>query len=107
MSSEEKERFYDEKVAPVLLDLMQQCAERDMPFIAVVEWEPMNYGRTAHMPGEGVSAAMAITDLASRCEGNVDNLFMAIQRYGRKHGHNSIYLNMLESTGSADRGPVQ
>jgi hypothetical protein len=95
MSAEEKERFYDEHVAPVLLDLMHKCAERDMPFIALVEWEPMNFGRTTHMM-EGASVAMKITDLASRAAGNVDSLFIAIEKYGKKYGHNSIYLTMLD-----------
>lgn len=35
----EKEQFYDEEIAPVLLDLANKCAERGLHFLAQVRAE--------------------------------------------------------------------
>ena len=38
------EKWYDEEVAPVLLDLSRKCEARGISMIAVVEYEPRQTG---------------------------------------------------------------
>ena len=47
MTSKEKEKFYDDSIAPELLRLGQLCKDNGLSFVAGVEWEPDEVGRTA------------------------------------------------------------
>lgn len=40
MTPAEKEKFYDEKIAPELLKLGQLCQDNDLSMLATVEWAP-------------------------------------------------------------------
>lgn len=91
------EEIYDTEIAPELLRLGQRCQELGMSFIACVEYDAPNQGigRTEyHGPIKGVSAAQLLVHWAARCNGNVDSLFMAIDRHAKEHGHSSVYLSM-------------
>lgn len=39
------EAFYDEEIAPVLLDLAHKCAARDVPFLALTQYKRVEGGR--------------------------------------------------------------
>jgi len=62
-------------------------------FVALVEFDEGS--ETTACLAEGAGPAARITRYAALSAGNVDNLFMAVQRDGKKHGHNSVYLSML------------
>jgi hypothetical protein len=47
MTPQEKEAFYDEHIAPKLLELGQLCKDKELDFLACVEWEPGEGGTTA------------------------------------------------------------
>jgi hypothetical protein len=94
MTPKDREDFYDREVAPALLDLASRCEVRGMSIIAVVEWQPGDTGRTAALAAEA-SFALRLVELASQAHGNVDNLIMALTKYGKKHGHASICLKQL------------
>jgi hypothetical protein len=94
-----KEKLYDEEIAPKLLELCKLAQKHGMSFVACVEYDPTNagYGRTEwQAPDEGgkLSAAQRLVHWAARSEGNIDRLMMAVDRHGREHGHSSIYLQM-------------
>lgn len=94
-----KEEIYDAEIAPELLKLMKRCQELEMAFVACVEYDPANqgYGRTEYQPPDEagkLSAAQRLVHWAARSEGNIDKLFMACDRHGKKHGHSSMYLRM-------------
>lgn len=87
------EKIYDEEIAPELLKLANRCRELGMSFIAQVEFEHGETGRTdSECPG--ASCKQKIVHWAARAEGNVDRLFLAVDRHGKEHGHSSIYLQM-------------
>lgn len=87
----EKEDFYDSEIAPALMALAKKCEDRGLSFLAVVEWEKGETGRTLSMqPGSGVEFRMA--EVGARAQGNVDALIFALMKYGREHGHSSICL---------------
>jgi len=50
----EREDFYDETIAPELLRLAKMCQEKGMSFVAGVEYEPGDVGRTAFLTTDAV-----------------------------------------------------
>ena len=94
MTPKEREAFYDREIAPVLLELAGKCQANEMSLFAVVEWAPGEQGRTISLRkhhGLGIRFA----NLAAAMNGNVDGLFIEIEKYAREHGHNSAYLSRL------------
>jgi hypothetical protein len=94
----DNEKFYDEQIAPELLKLRELCAARGMAFVASVEYNIGDRGRTEFQPpdeGDKLSAAQRLAHWAARCNGNVDILIGWIVDHGKKHGHNSIYITQL------------
>lgn len=94
------EEFYDKEIAPKLLKLVAKCKERKMAFLASVEYNPAEHGigQTIFTPPDAVdqlSATQRLIHWSARAKGNVDALIMACITHGKKHGHNSIYLNQL------------
>lgn len=97
MSNEE---FYDKEIAPALKQLCDKCMEREMAFVACVEFDPENqgYGRTEYQPKDEagkLSSAQRLVHWAARSAGNIDKLFMACDKHGREHGHSSMYLSLI------------
>lgn len=88
------EQFYDEHIAPELAKLGKLCQDKNVPFCAVVEYAPGKIARTEYPGPAGME--MQIAQMAARCNGNVDALFIGIQKYAAQHGHNSVFLKLLE-----------
>lgn len=90
----EREKFYDDEIAPELKRISDLCRDNGLSFLAVAEWEPGEQGRTTLLlPGCGIG--IRITEIAARTNGNIDGLIIALMKYGREHGHNSAALSML------------
>jgi hypothetical protein len=85
------EKWYDEHLAPKLLELAKDAHEHGLSFLAVVEWEPGETGRTAWMQ-EAHGLPFRMANWAAQCNGNVDAFWIAVQRYARKYGHGSVFL---------------
>lgn len=98
-SRSENERYYDDEMAPKLLALMEECRARGMSILATVEYDSGNLGSTI-MLQPVCCFAMALVQLATVCEGNVDSLMLAVARHARLHGHNSFVLARLGVPGS-------
>ena len=91
----ENEKFYDEEIAPALILLAKKCEERGIPFLASVEYDPGERGRTAFVP-DHAGLAMAMLHLCARAGENVDSYIIGLIRYAREHGIStdaSIVLN--------------
>jgi len=97
----EREKFYDEEIAPTLLSMAEQCRARGMSMIAVVEYEPGTSEEDIGSTGETVSLQheaglkMRMIQAAVQAHGNADILITALMRYGAEHGHSSICLKRL------------
>lgn len=87
------EQFYDEEIAPALLALCKLCQDRGMSFLAVVEIEPGERGRTVSLTN--ASLDMRFISMAAAAGANLDSLAIAMARICREEsiGHNSIVLN--------------
>ena len=88
------EQFYDENIAPKLLDLGKLCEEHGLSICCTVEWSPEDRGHTIAF-SENASTAMKIIKAAALCKGNVDAMFTAIIKLAKQVGHGSIYLTQL------------
>ena len=88
----DRERFYDEEIAPKLMELAKACEARGLGFVAVVEWQPGDCGHTATLPA-GAGPAIRMAELAGRSRGNVDAFMIAVGKSDlARNGHNSIAL---------------
>lgn len=102
MDTQEREKFYDEEVAPVLMELAKKCLENGLSMLASVEWDPTNpddggWGKTMalqRVQDRGLPITMqAIAVDAGR---NVDSLILGIARHCNRHGidlSQSMYLS--------------
>jgi hypothetical protein len=97
VTPDEREKFYDDEIAPALLALRDKCRENGLSFVASVEWAPNESGRTASIAEEH-GAGIILTNMAAMCKGNADSLIGGMLKYGEEKGHNSHYLAMLGRT---------
>ena len=88
------EQFYDEEIAPVLMELAKKCNERGIPFVAVVEYEQGNFGTTADLP-EQRGLPMDWAYVAARSNGNADVMIGHIAKQAQQAGHGSYFLHQL------------
>jgi hypothetical protein len=95
------EEIYDAEIAPELARICKRCQELGFAFVASVEYDAPNAGRgkTEYQPATKpirlVSSNQLLVHWAARADGNVDKLFMAIDRWAKEHGHSSMYLSLL------------
>ena len=96
MEDPEKEKYYDEVIAPILLDISNKCREAQITFLATAFITPETYGITAFVPEECNSAHIRTVEAAIKAGGNADSLIWWMMKHGKKHGHNSACLSILE-----------
>ncbi len=90
----EKEKYYDDVIAPKLSELAKDAQLRGLNFLALVEWAPGEHGRT-HYCVEGTQGLpLRMANWAAQCNGNVDLFWMTVQKYARKYGHESVFLTL-------------
>lgn len=94
MNAQDRERYYDAEIAPVIADLCRLCHARGFSFLAAIEWRPGALGRTVQL-FEDAGDAMILANAALAAKGDVDTLLRALMDDARKHGHNSPYLQQL------------
>lgn len=89
------EAVYDAEIAPLLLKAGKIAEEHGMALVCFAEWEPGETGSTHTLP-ENPSAAARIAYYAAQCQGNIDSLIMTLQKDGKRYGHGSLMLTVLE-----------
>lgn len=102
------EELYDREIAPKLKELSEACQRAGMPFVALVEYEPGQEGRTEFMPATA-SLLMHMTAFAARSGRNIDGFFIALSRFcARRHIDTSASIVMRHGMNSGrqedDRG---
>jgi len=94
LTAGERQRFYDQEIAPALQELAARCVANGLSFFSVVEWKPGEHGRTTYLsPPSGRAVRWA--DAAARANGNADALIMALMKEAQQVGHNSAALTAL------------
>jgi len=88
------EAFDDSEIAPILADIAQRCENHGMGFFAAVEYNPGEFGRTITLQADS-DLMLRLCNLLAKSRTNIDALFLAIEKYARARGHNSVYLTRL------------
>lgn len=94
MTPQERERFYDEEIAPALAELCRHCAACGISILALAEWAPNAMGRTTLLL-EGHGEGIALAHTAATANGSADALIRSLIETAQKDGHASIYLYQL------------
>lgn len=94
LTAADRERFYDEELAPVLADMAKRCAEKGLSFVALVEWDFGEVGHTGSLR-EGRGPQIENASAAAFAGDNVDALIMHLMRKATEHGHSSMFLHQL------------
>jgi hypothetical protein len=81
----EDEAWYDAEIAPALATLAKRCHERGMAFLAVVEYQPGDRGRTVYMT-EHAGLEMQMVDLCAATAPNVDGYIMNLRKHCKAVG---------------------
>lgn len=90
----EREAFYDREIAPKLAAIAKECEARGMSFLARVEWAAGKSGSTS-VRHPHTDRDMLFVMFADRANGNGDTLIMALMKYAREHGHESVCMTRL------------
>lgn len=80
-----EEAWYDAEIAPALAELGKRCQARGVPFLALVEYQPGDRGRSFFMP-EHAGLAMTMVHLCAATAPNIDAYFIALARHCRRSG---------------------
>ena len=96
------EAYYDEHIAPKLMAIAKECEDNGLSLVACYEYELGRKARTMTLQ-PGCSFVINLVEFATRSRGNIDSLIMALCRYAEKHGHCSIYLNLLGVKNGGDK----
>lgn len=79
----DREKEYDEEIAPQLFKLVQRSADLGMPFFAVVQFKDDDHGRTANICDSAHPIMNAMNILAQCQEGggvNIDKFTLSLMR---------------------------
>lgn len=95
----ENEAWYDEEVAPKLAELANQCGERKISFLSIVEYNPGDRARTQRLePNAGLEMIMCA--LCAISVPNIDRYLLNLIRYCNEKNidlSESIFLNKYAS----------
>ncbi len=97
----DRERFYDDHIAPALADLARQCEANGLSLLAFCEYGD-GYGHTRLLAPDA-SNAMRIIDGAGQANGNIDSLVFAVYRWAKAENlvGTSLVLGLLDRVGEA------
>ena len=95
---ENKEKVYDEQIAPLMSQIIQICKDNDIPMFADFQYSDTDFCTSCIYPNvDGRHVVVSLYDLLSRCktsEGiNIDQFVFAISR--KYKNTSSIVLHML------------
>jgi hypothetical protein len=98
-----KERAYDEKISPLVTEILKLCKEHGIALTATFFLDGETTCST-HYEGdyETSPAMLRMGRYLIHARNNFDDFAIAMSRDGRKYGHSSMVLRMLERAGVGD-----
>lgn len=95
---EDKENIYDEKIAPLMTQIIDICKKHKLPFFASFQYADNNFCTSGgRMKGHPV---FEYYDAIKQCIGlggiNIDKFMFWIMRGAKEKGHSSIILSQLD-----------
>ena len=97
----DKETYYDEEIAPALLELANKCKEAGLSFVAVVEYAPDELART-RMLQQDAGLKITMVEHCAHTAPNMDGYVMGLARYCNENGidtSGSMVMQQLSSSG--------
>lgn len=91
-----KEKIYDEKILPLMSQIIAICKEHQIAMHATFSFGDKNYC-TTHLPDVN-DPTMRMMRYTAFSHGNADTLISSLMKDGKKYGHSSGYLKILEGT---------
>lgn len=100
----DNEKWFDSEIAPKLLELCNQCADRGMSFLCTVEYGPSEHSTTRRL----MEPSLLMTMLAMHTQAgvNIDSYMIGLIRYLKEKGisyDSSMVLTMLAGRPDAQR----
>ncbi|MDY6910757.1 MAG: hypothetical protein SVM79_00120 [Chloroflexota bacterium] len=96
---EDNEKFYDEVIAPKLMEIGSICKEKGIPFLAVTEYAPGEIGET-RMQHPDECLKMVMIRHCTKTAPNIDGYIIGLARYANEKGidtSGSIVMKQLTS----------
>lgn len=72
------EQYYDDHIAPKLLELAKDAAAHGMTFVASVEWEPGESASTITGDMSKAGCTQYMTALSARSQRNIDGVLVGL-----------------------------
>ena len=80
----DKEKYYDEVLAPMLAKVAEKCIENGMSFTGVIEYEKGGRGRTRTLQPDA-SLEMRMIEHCAKTAPNVDGYIIGLIKYCREN----------------------
>lgn len=97
---EDNEKFYDEAIAPKLMEVCELCKAKKIPFLAVVEYAPGEIGSTSMQhPDECLN--MVMIRHCTKTTPNIDAYILGLARYAVEKGidtRSSLIMQLLKKS---------
>lgn len=96
----DKEAIYDEKISPLMAQIIEICQEHKIPMFAEFQYSDGGFCKSAVFGPECESHCIfqylyALTKCIRSAGINIDSFMFAVMRSAREHGHSSIILKQL------------
>lgn len=88
------EAFYDEHIAPKLMEVAKLCEEQGIPMQAFVWYDEENLGATRVGPSEP-NPSYTLVNAASISKGNIDLMCIGLARRVKEENDSSIALRFF------------
>ena len=76
------EKFYDDVIAPKLMEIGELCVKNNIPFLAVIEYDPGELGRTFFQTADE-NMAMTMMCHCARTVPNMDSYVLGIIKWAK------------------------
>jgi hypothetical protein len=90
------EEYYDQEIAPALLEISKKCKERGFSMVATVEYDKDARGST-FLRGPNTGLEMVMLELCAKAGTNVDRYMLSLRRFCEESGIDtgeSIFMRM-------------
>ena len=92
----DKESVYDEKIFPLMKEIIDICKANDIPFFATFQYKDDSFCTSYNLSGHpALEFYEALHQSISDSGVNIDKFLRWVCREATKNGHSSMYLNQL------------
>jgi len=93
------EEFYDEEIAPKLMEIGERCRAKGIPFMAIVEYAPGMIA-TTQLPTKDECIEMVMIRHCAKTAPNIDGYIIGLSRWANEKNidtSGSMVMNQLKN----------